>query len=191
MHGPDPPSNSTPEAALESLEQIFNKYYRAVLAFLCNKGLSREDARDLAQETFLRVHQGLSAFRGDSSVETWVFSIALNELKNARRRLATGKRQGITLSIDDNKPHPSNRSLIESPEKNVLQDERLECLRDAIQDVPPKMQQILKLRLFQDLAPKDIAIIQGVTPETVRSTLSQAQARLRQSLKRRFPELDL
>lgn len=62
---------------------------------LCCRLVDRQSADDLTQETFLRVYKGLSAFRGEASVRTWVFSIArrvcadeIRDLRRERRRLS-------------------------------------------------------------------------------------------------------
>ena len=84
----------------EASEDLFNRYYRPVVAFFQHKGFSTEESRDLAQETFLRVYRYRERFRGESSAVTWLFQIAANLYKNQLRSLAAQKRDAEEVPLD-------------------------------------------------------------------------------------------
>src|SRR5215210_9591525 len=81
-------------------EELFQQYYRPVVAFFTRRGFSVEESRDLAQETFLRVYKHMESFRGESSVETWLFQIAGNLYKNTLRTRQTLKRDAQEVPLE-------------------------------------------------------------------------------------------
>ncbi|HEX3130675.1 MAG TPA: sigma-70 family RNA polymerase sigma factor [Thermoanaerobaculia bacterium] len=173
----------------ETPEELFRRYYRPVVAFFQGKGFSTEESRDLAQETFYRVHKYRDGFRGDSSVETWLFQIAANLYKNTLRSQATQKRdmQEVSLDISQGEPQPSdlgppwgNRE--ENPLKALLTEERTQKLRDALNGLPPQMKLAVLLRVDRDLKYREIADLMRVSIETVKAHLYQARQHLRAKL---------
>src|ERR1700744_935588 len=67
------------------LSRLIDRHQQAVRAFLARVTGSRDEAEDLAQETFLTACSQLSSYRGDSSVRTWLCAIAWRKAKSARR----------------------------------------------------------------------------------------------------------
>jgi RNA polymerase sigma-70 factor (ECF subfamily) len=160
-------------------EELFRRYHRPVVAFFMKRGFSSEDSRDLAQETFLRVYSKWDSFRGESSVETWLFQIASNLYKNTLRGQQTQKRDAQELSLD---------AVVEletgerDPLRVVLTEEETRLLRDAMETLPPQMQQAVLLRVGQDLKYREIAELMHVSIETVKAHLYQARQHLRDRL---------
>jgi RNA polymerase sigma-70 factor (ECF subfamily) len=76
---------SSPDLAL-SFEQVFVRFGDYVPALLRRLGVASRDVPDLAQEVFTVVYERLSAFRGESSLKTWICGIALRIASNHRRR---------------------------------------------------------------------------------------------------------
>lgn len=97
-------SESGPAAAA-SLEALFQRYYSKVAYWCLRVCGSREEAADLAQEVFLRVHSRLGSFRGESRFSTWLYqvtrSVAINHGEAARRRTAP-------LTDMENAPDPAD-----------------------------------------------------------------------------------
>src|SRR5205807_8225815 len=60
----------------ESFRCLFEKYHHAVSSFFFRKGFSSEDRRDLTQEVFVAVHQGIKDLRSEDAFISWLFSIA-------------------------------------------------------------------------------------------------------------------
>ena len=78
---------------------LVNKYYPRVYATLFSFTKSKEDSEDLSQQTFIKVWQQLSSFRGDSAFFTWVYRIAINLAKNFVASSGF-KKQKINTSIE-------------------------------------------------------------------------------------------
>lgn len=172
-------------------EDLFNRYHRPVVAFFLRKGFSLEESRDLAQDTFLRVFNKWDSFRGESSVETWIFQIAANLYKNKLRSLQTQKRDAQETTLDD-----STEGAVEAgdqekgPLDEVLKEEAIRLLRDALEALPPQMRQAVFLRVDGDLKYREIADVMHVSIETVKAHLYQARQYLRDRLSDYFTDTE-
>lgn len=172
---------------------LFLHYYRSVVAFFMRRGFSVEESRDLAQETFLRVYKHMESFRGESTVETWLFQIAGNLYKNTLRSLATQKRDAQEVSLDES---AGGDILVWEPRgggqlDSLITEERSRILRTALKDLPPQMRQAVYLRLDRDLKYREIADVMHVSIETVKAHLYQARQHLRDRLADYFTDIEL
>ena len=184
----------------EELRRLFDRYFRSVFHFFLNRGLAREEALDLTQDTFLRVYRSLQGFRGEAKVETWLFRIATNLWNNEVRRRRAEKREGWEVSLEGvvEGGHPIRAdhhfdgwSEPAGPLETMLDDERRQVLREALGDLPPQMRRCVLLRIDQNLKYREIAGVMQISIETVKSQLSQARDRLEQKLGRYFDPVDL
>ncbi len=168
-------------------ERAFAAVYSKVVIYYLRHGLSSEDARDLAQDTFERVYKNWGGFRGASSPETWIWRIAENILKNELRRREALKRQHEEVPLPENDEDGGPDQPPEALDQ-LLQGEREQLLRAAIAELPPRMRQCVLLRL-QDQSLPEIAAALRVTVNTVKRQLFDAYPQLRTNLAPHFPEL--
>ena len=174
---------------LLSLEQLYDRYYESVVYWFLKQGSGREEAKELAQDVFLAAYQGLDQFRGSSNINTWLFTIVRNRFKNHLRERNTLKRSAEEVSISEGVPNAEEGTHGEldlldpssSPEDDLVTAERKSTLSEAIEKLPPKMRQTTKLRL-QGLKYREIAIIMGISIESVKSHLHKARSYLRDEL---------
>jgi RNA polymerase sigma-70 factor (ECF subfamily) len=175
----------------EEIGRLFARYFRPLYYFFRNRGIPPEDCRDLTQETFLRVYKSIGRFRGDASVQTWLFQIATNLWRNRVRHERAGKREGKEVSLDAaterGQPLPADLSLARgahnaAPLAGLLADEKVEMLRRALQDLPPQMRRCMLLRIDQNLKYREIAGVMQISIDTVKSQLSQGRERLEKEL---------
>ncbi len=196
----------------ESFRRLFNHYYRPLLVFFTRRGLSAEESQDLTQETFLRVYRGMARFRGDSSFEGWLFQIAANVWRNHLRHRSATKRSGMETPLEEIR-RPEERgashqgeSLAEErdravdlalateekqPIEDVLSMERTRLLREALEELPPKMRRCVEHRLAQGLKYREIAAVMGTSIQTVKAQLSRARVRLREKLAGHFADVEI
>ncbi len=179
----------------EQLERWFQEYYGAVFRFFANRGFDHEECRDLTQETFVAAYRGRKQFRGDASVATWIFSIAKNLWKNKLRRAGQQKRQSRLVPLDGDceygNPAPIQpRSDDQGPLELLLDTERMDRLRQALDALPSQMRHCAYLRYGQHLKYAEIAKVLRVSVDTVKSHLFQANQRIRQALAEHFPEIE-
>lgn len=163
-------------------EDLYRRYYRAVVSFLVRLGFPREQARDLAQDVFVRVYRSMDRYRGEAEwtyLETAARRVALNEL----RRRQTRGRSGVEVPLDAvvalaNDPSllPDDR-LAEKEEKSALIDK----LSTALEALPQGLRGCLQLRL-QGLRYRQIAETMGISVDAVKSRLHEAKSWLRKRL---------
>jgi len=159
-------------------EDLFRRYYNRVVSYLVYRGFSLEDARDLAQETFLRVYKSMQRYRGEAE---WQFlkTTAENLGKNRYRDESTQKRKGIRVPIAD-VPDPADPAVpadvaIERREET----ERLQAkYADAISALPLRLRECFLLR-EQGYSYEEMAAILRIPLNSVKSRLHDAKRRLR------------
>ena len=171
-------------------EELFRRYERPVVSFFLRRGFSLEDSRDLAQDTFLRVFNKWESFRGESSVETWLFQIAANLYKNKLRSLQTQKRDAQETTLDNSERAVEVGDEEKGPLDEVLKEEAIRLLRDALEDLPPQMRRVVFLRVDGDLKYREIADVMHVSIETVKAHLYQARQYLRDRLSDYFTDTE-
>lgn len=169
-------------------DELYRRHFRRVVTFFERKGCSKEESRDLAQETFFRVYKGMETFRGASSETTWILQIASNLFKNTLRGQATQKRYGHEVPLEPGSEVAEGHwgSVRVDREKGalskILAEERCRILREAMQELPPQMREVVLLRVDRDLKYREIAVLLHVSIETVKAHLYQARERLRDKL---------
>jgi len=175
----------------EEFRRLFERYFRPLFYFFRNRGIPPEDCRDLTQETFMRVYKSMGRFRGEASVQTWLFQIATNLWRNQVRYDRAGKREAKEVSVESamekGQPIPADLSLARGahtrgPLAGLLADEKVELLRRALADLPPQMRRCVLLRIDQNLKYREIAGVMQISIDTVKSQLSQARQRLGEEL---------
>ena len=80
-------------------ERLVAEHSGDVYALLFRLTSDSEEARDLTQETFLRAFQSINRFRGDASLKTWIYRIAINQARN-RWRWWRRRKRDVTVSLD-------------------------------------------------------------------------------------------
>ncbi len=189
-----------PENPEEQFRKIFETWFEPVLRLFVRRGIPREAARDLTQETFLRVYNGFGRFRGEASLRTWVFHIAGNVWRNEVRRLRAEKREGWEVSLQEltesGPAIPIDCLLIgwggaSGALDDILADKKRRLLYAALNNLPARMRRSVMLRIHGNLKYREIAVLMGTSIETVKSQLSQAQDRLERELGPYFENFDL
>lgn len=164
--------------------EIFQRYYRATHEFFRRSGFASEDARDLTQETYLRLHQGMKTFRGEAAW-SYVLQTARNVRNNKLRSLHTQKRKAPIEAVDDWNSLPNTSIFGESqrtPEEECLAQERRALLRSAIEDLPEPMRRALQLQVHGGLTYGQIALSMGTTVNTVKKLLYRSRKKLKQKI---------
>jgi RNA polymerase sigma-70 factor (ECF subfamily) len=153
--------------------------YRGRIDTLARLALgSREEARDVAQETFVRAFQALPRYRPQGRFRIWLYTIAANLCKNrlkARRPAVSWEEAGpVEMWID---PVPG-------PEAALLARERLQALGAAVAAMGERDRLVVLLYYQDDLSVEEIARVVGCRAGAVKVALHRARARLRERLER-------
>ena len=156
------------QAAFDILFSKYNnKLYASLLAFTKSQDL----AEDLTQKTFIRVWKKIETFRGDSSLFTWIYRIAINLAKNEFSS-KQAKNQGITDNIDDTYDLESS---VSSPESHAIEAESMQAVMDFIASLPSDLREAISLREFDGKSYEEIAQITRSPIGTVRSRIFRAR----------------
>ncbi len=175
------------EASL-GFDALFDRYQSLVFHLAYRVLGDREEALDVCQEVFLTVYRKLSRFRGDSSLKTWIYRIAVNRAANRCRWWSRLRRRG-TVSLEEHLGHEGRGGLAESlescetsPEESLLKREERDQLERSLAKLPVKQRIAIVLRDIEGLPYEEISVLLEISPGTVKSRI----ARGREELKRRL-----
>ena len=136
-----------------------------------------DEARDAAQDGFLRAHAALGRFRPGAEFRPWLLRIVANAARNRRRSAA--RRADLALrAIRD----AASGDAAPSPEVLLLAEERRRELLTAINGLRPEDHLVIALRWFLELNEEEMAAVLACPRGTVKSRLSRATARLRAAI---------
>lgn len=157
---------------------LVERYEGAVAATTIGMLGAGDDADDAGQETFIRFHQSLGAFRGESSLKTYLVHIAMNLSLNALRR----RRRSVLrfISRDETPIEWAEPSV--GPDGLVDTEELRRFVRHAVSQLSEKHRAVVVLRMFDDCSTREAAAILGVPEGTVLSRLSRAMKELESRL---------
>jgi RNA polymerase sigma-70 factor (ECF subfamily) len=150
------------------IRDVVRDHYADVFRF-CARRVGPEAAADAAQETFVTAQRSLSRFRGESSVRTWLFGIAINEC----RRLA--RKRKLESPILEPADEPAEQGV----ERRLVS---REALAAALNKLSADHREAVVLHEIEGLTYDEAAVVLGVPAGTVKSRLHHAFVNLRQLL---------
>ncbi len=164
--------------------ELVAEHQRMVVQLAVNLLGDRDEALDLSQEVFLRVFRTIHRFRGQSSLRTWIYRIAVNQARN-RHRFWRRRHRGDQVSLDQHiADHGELRSTGEcGPDRLLAQKQLAERLQHALDDLPFDQRSVIVLREIDGLSYEEIAFSLGVAVGTVKSRLTRARQALRHELR--------
>jgi RNA polymerase sigma-70 factor, ECF subfamily len=171
-----------------AFERLIDERSGEIYGLLYRLTESREEAKDLTQETFLRAFQNIGSFRGESDLRTWIYRIAINQARN-RWRWWRRRRRDATFSLDST-DDAGRQSLIATlksnrardPEQDTLAHERETALRKALGTLRRVYREAVILRDIEGLAYEEIALALDISIGTVKSRLARGRQELRRKL---------
>jgi RNA polymerase sigma-70 factor (ECF subfamily) len=135
----------------------------------------REDAREVAQEAFLKAYRMLGSFRGDAGFYTWLYRIVVNLAIDLRRR-------DRPAPLED--PDRMRDARSEDPAGEAYRGELRAAIRTAIDGLPPEQRAVIVLRELEGLSYAEIAEVEQIPIGTVMSRLFYARRKLQAALAR-------
>lgn len=163
---------------LTAFDQVMVAHQQKVMGLAWRMLGNQEDARDAAQETFLRVYKHLNKFDPAQDFAAWLYRIAVNVCRDLARKRGKGnptsleaEREAGTLA-EPVSPHNTEHSAIHAQERNIV-------LR-ALATLTEKERAAIVLRDLEGLPTEEVARILGSTPTTVRSQICTARVKIKQ-----------
>ena len=173
-----------------SFEELFDRYSSMVFSLAYQVLGDREEALDVSQEVFLAIYSKMDSFRGESSLKTWIYSIAVHRASNRFRWWNRLRRRG-TISLEDHLSRKTDqdhsidlKSPVKSPEDELILKEERKQLDEWLRELPIQQRIAVVLRDIEGLSYEEIAESMEISLGTVKSRI----ARGRELLKRRFEE---
>ena len=164
--------------------ELVAEHQRMVVQLAVNLLGDRDEALDLSQEVFLRVFRTIHRFRGQSSLRTWIYRIAVNQARN-RHRFWRRRHRNDQVSLDAHiAAHGDFPSMLNlRPDRAFEQKELGDRLQRALDRLPFDQRTAIVLREIDGLSYDDIAFSLGVAIGTVKSRLTRARQALRDDLR--------
>ena len=168
-----------------AFRQLVERYQRRVYQLALGMMKDADEAMDISQETFVRVHRYLPSFKGDSSFFTWTYRIAMNLCLDAQRRRNRGERidvsEGDEAEIEAAMDPPS--AALAGPQRAALNSELKDKIEEALAGLSENHRAILLLREVEGLSYEELAKVLGIRKGTVMSRLFHARLKMQKKLR--------
>ncbi len=166
-----------------AFEELVTRYQSRLLAVLQHLVPRREQAEDLAQEVFLRVYRARKRYEPQAKFSTWLFTIAHNVARNARRSQARRHEINVAGADDDGGPPAIDQMALEAsglmPTRILDKAERAEVVRLAIDALSERQRMAMLLAKFEGMSYLEIGQAMDLSLQATKSLLSRARENLR------------
>ena len=153
-----------------AFEALVRRWQQPLGRFLARLADPPELAQDLCQEVFLRVYQAGPGYRESGAFATWLYRIALNVARDARRR-----RRQARESLKKHDPAAGDLSA----ESQCVQEELAHAVRLVLAELPAAQREVLVLRHYEDMNFEAMSRLLGTPASTLKSRFAVALGHLR------------
>ena len=169
-----------------AFDEIFERYHHQIYNFVKKQVSDSESVEDLVQEVFLRVYKSAKNFDVEKKFSSWLYKIALNEVKRHWKRSASRQTYSLNTPLGDEGGDTERADLLEDQRATPDQITETELfsknLRHLIDRLPDKQRTVVMLKVYQDLTFEEIAEICECPLSTVLSRMRYAVNKLRRWL---------
>lgn len=167
-----------------SLKEIYDSYSGLVYNLALNYVQNGEDAEEITQDVFLKVHRQMDTFRGDSKLKTWLYKITVNQCLDHLKARKRKKRFGFRIPLFSPGAEDSGIEVpaFDHPGIQLEDKEALEGLFKQINSLPERQKTVLLLKAVEDLSVKEISEVMDLSEKAVESLLSRSRASLKKKL---------
>jgi RNA polymerase sigma-70 factor (ECF subfamily) len=172
-----------------AFRMLFDRYHRRVYAVALGVLKNPQDARDVVQEAFVKVHRHLGSFQGASSFYTWLYRITMNLSIDHHRRKKNAPHVDYDDAIRRDEEAVEDADNIVSgfaagadPQRAHSRKELAARMQAALSTLPPYHQQVIVLREVEGLSYEEIAKVMKVPKGTIMSRLFHARRKMQAAL---------
>jgi RNA polymerase sigma-70 factor (ECF subfamily) len=174
------------EGDLKAFEEIFQIYHRRIYNAVYGMLGDPDDAQDVTQDVFMRLHDALPTLRADEAFSTYLYRIALNLCRDRARRKKRVRFQSIDTPRTDEEGSTEPMDfpdLGRLPEDQITNDELQRRVREAVGTLSTDHKSVIVMHHFQGMEVNDIAQILNVPTGTVKSRLARGRDQLHRKLR--------
>ncbi len=168
---------------------LFDRYHRRAFAVAFGVVKNQQDAADIVQDGFVKVHRHIAKFQGSSSFYTWLYRIIMNlSIDHVRRR-----KHGHGVEYDDRVGREADeiagdgallpRIMDANPSKTVIRRELLGKIQEALDDLPDYHKAVIMLREVEGLSYEEMSKVLEVPKGTIMSRLFHARKKMQVALR--------
>lgn len=172
-----------------TFEELFERYSSMVSSLAFRILGDQQEALDVSQEVFLTIFRKMDSFRGESSLKTWIYRIAVHRAANRFRWWNRLRRRG-TVSLEEHLAKNSEREFsgdlnsgIQSPEEALLQEEERAGIERLLLQLPVQQRIAVVMRDIEGLSYEEIAESMQINVGTVKSRIARGRETLKRHLK--------
>ncbi len=171
----------------EAFRALYTRYHRRAYAVAYGVVKNKQDALDVVQDGFVKVHKHIDKFQGTSSFYTWLYRIIMNLAIDhvRRRRNAKGMEYDDRIGRDEDVAGDGAllpRILDANPAKTVIRRELLDRITAALAELPEYHRAVILLREVEGMSYEEMAQVLDVPKGTIMSRLFHARKKMQASL---------
>ena len=173
-----------PVQEIQDFDRVVERYWARVLRFVLAAVHDSDVAETLTQDCFWKAYRSRGAFRGESSLNTWLMRIAVNLVRDhTRSRRFQFWKTAKTDAVDSDTTHEwlPDRSI--SPEQRASVNEQVQAVWRATENLSERQRTVFVLRFVEDMNILEIAEATGLTENAVNVHLFRAVRAIRKRLK--------
>jgi RNA polymerase sigma-70 factor (ECF subfamily) len=159
----------------DAFEVLLSRYQRPLYYMVKAMVMDSEEAKDITQEAFVRAFNHLSGLKKKDRFRAWLFQIGANLARDFFRK----RREGMPMEVLDCSESD------DKPEEKIVRNDLSKKVKDAIGSLPPRQQEVLTLRILNDMSFKEISETLSIQQETVRTNFHFAIKGLRDILSKK------
>ena len=171
-----------------AFEQLVLRYQDRLVGFFYHLIHDRSACEDLAQEVFLRIYKSRERYEPTARFSTWLFRIAHNLASNQKRGAARRREISLAVQSDDSDLRPSQQDVADKsalmPTRQADSSEIRDVVRKAVEELSDGQRTAVILHKFEEMSYEEIGEIMGLGTVAVKSLLSRARSKLKESLER-------
>lgn len=159
----------------EVFAELVDVHKNKIYGLLRSMGAGHQDAQDYTQEAFVKAYRKLASYRLESSFASWLYTIAVNVLRDAGRRKSfpqAPEEEAYQAVRDEN-----------TPERALLRKETRQEALQLVRELPEQYRLVFLLRYTNELSYDEIGSVTGLTVDQVRNRLHRARKQLQKKLK--------
>lgn len=165
------------EGDLRAFDELVHQYYPMAYSLAYKVLNNDDDAKEITQDAFVRIHKALNSFRGDASLKTWIMRIVMRLSLNRRRDRSRSAWRRLGLHHDEESVDTTVLNH-KTPEAEYISRETRIQVQQLIDRLPDSLRHVVILSSFEDLSYDEIAHILNLPIGTVSSRLHAARKKL-------------